>query len=107
MDYLSEEDDGEDDSTTVKRKGKIQSSEKPAKAGKIMSSGVVLKHQLVELSPYWDSRMTACFGYVPLTIFVPAWLLADKAHMSNWKKQSSSCSDVIKYVGSRVPSKWR
>lgn len=51
--------------------------------------------------------MSACFGYVPLTIFVPAWLLADRTHMSNRRKQSSSCSDVVSYVGLRVPSEWR
>ncbi|EGG02470.1 uncharacterized protein MELLADRAFT_91283 [Melampsora larici-populina 98AG31] len=51
--------------------------------------------------------MSACFGYVPLTIFVPAWLLADKNHMSNRRKQSSSCLDVVAYVGLRVPSEWR
>ncbi|EGG01763.1 uncharacterized protein MELLADRAFT_110640 [Melampsora larici-populina 98AG31] len=72
-----------------------------------MNPGKVSTHQLIDLAPYWDNRMKACFGYVPLTIFVPAWLLADKNHMSNRRKQSLSCSDVIAYVGLRVPSKWR
>ncbi|EGG10599.1 uncharacterized protein MELLADRAFT_103279 [Melampsora larici-populina 98AG31] len=90
-----------------KRKGKTQVAEKPAKIGKTMNHGTVLTHQLIDLSPYWDSRMQACFGYVPLTIFVQAWLLADKTHMSNRKKQSTSCSDIVAYVGLRVPNKWR
>ncbi|EGG02326.1 uncharacterized protein MELLADRAFT_110179 [Melampsora larici-populina 98AG31] len=78
------------DQTTLKRKGKEQATEKPAKIGKTMAQGVTLTHRLIDLSPYWDGRMTACFGYVPLTIFVPAWSLADKTHMSNRRKQNSS-----------------
>ncbi|EGG02535.1 uncharacterized protein MELLADRAFT_110117 [Melampsora larici-populina 98AG31] len=95
------------DQNALKRKGKGQATEKPAKIGKTMAQGITLTQRLIDLSPYWDGRMTACFGYVPLTIFVPACLLADKTHMSNRRKQNSSCSDIISYVGLRVPNEWR
>ncbi|EGG03338.1 uncharacterized protein MELLADRAFT_109413 [Melampsora larici-populina 98AG31] len=79
----------------TKRKAKEKVSNKPAKVGKKMNPGEVLTHRLINLAPYWDNRMKLAFGYVLLTIFVPAWLLADKNHMSNRRKQSSLCSDVV------------
>ncbi|EGG02426.1 uncharacterized protein MELLADRAFT_110177 [Melampsora larici-populina 98AG31] len=105
LEVSSEEEETELSSS--KRKGKSQPSEKPAKVGKMMNHGTTLTHRLIDISSYWDGRMTACFGCVPLTIFVPAWLLADKTHMANRRKQSSSCSDVVSYAGLRVPSEWR
>ncbi|EGG08055.1 uncharacterized protein MELLADRAFT_105378 [Melampsora larici-populina 98AG31] len=103
----SSEEEEEEDLGGVKRKAKETCSEKSTKVAKKMNTGKVLTHKLIDLAPYWDNRMKACFGYVPLTIFVPAWLLADKNHMSNRRKQSSLCSDVVAYVGLRVPSEWR
>ncbi|EGF99172.1 uncharacterized protein MELLADRAFT_94855 [Melampsora larici-populina 98AG31] len=107
LECSSGEDDDDEELVGAKRKSTKQISEKPAKAGKKMNPRKILTHQLVDLAPYWDNKMTACFGYVPLTIFVPAWLLADKAHMANRKKQTNSCSDVLQYTGSRIPSEWR
>ncbi|EGG11436.1 uncharacterized protein MELLADRAFT_102400 [Melampsora larici-populina 98AG31] len=106
LDASSEEEE-DVESGAGKRKAKECGTEKSSKIAKKMNHGKVLTHRLIDLAPYWDNRMKACFGYVPLTIFVPAWLLADKNHMSNWQKQSSSCSDVVAYVGLRVPSEWR
>ncbi|EGG09896.1 uncharacterized protein MELLADRAFT_103925 [Melampsora larici-populina 98AG31] len=106
LDASSEEDEDVEPGAG-KRKAKECGTEKLSKVAKKMNHGKVLTHRLIDLAPYWDNRMKACFGYVPLTIFVPAWLLADKNHMSNWRKQSSSCSDVVAYVGLRVPSEWR
>ncbi|EGG04165.1 uncharacterized protein MELLADRAFT_108720 [Melampsora larici-populina 98AG31] len=104
---ISSDEEDEEEACAGKRKAKDKSSDKPAKVGKKMETGRILTHKLIDLAPYWDSKMKACFGYVPLTIFVPAWLLEDKNHMSNRRKQSSSCSDVVAYVGLKVPSEWQ
>ncbi|EGG02742.1 uncharacterized protein MELLADRAFT_109773 [Melampsora larici-populina 98AG31] len=99
LDASSEEDEDVEPGAG-KRKAKECGTKELSKVAKKMNHGKYL-------APYWDNRMKACFGYVPFTIFVPAWLLADKNLMSNWRKQSSSCSDVVAYVGLRVPSEWR
>ncbi|EGF98327.1 uncharacterized protein MELLADRAFT_113613 [Melampsora larici-populina 98AG31] len=98
----SSDEEEEQVSGAVKRKSKAQDTDKPIKIGKTMNPGKVLTHRLIELSAYWNNKMVACFGYVPLTIFVPAWLLADTTHMANRRKQSSSCSNVLSYVDEQI-----